>query len=82
MAEPLWSGQDHKGNNWRVELYSPRLPHLIRWLKWSSVRGHKLLDQVSDWNGRGWSLSRWVPSMPVVPDYIRQTVEHQLQEVA
>ena len=81
-AQELWVGQDHRGNSWRVSLYSPQLPNLIHWVKYGANGRHKLLDQVSDWNGSGWSLGRWIPVKPVVPDYIRQGVERQLQEAA
>ena len=77
----LWVGQDHRGNNWRVELYSPQLPNLVRWVKYSgSGRGHKLLDQVSDWTGSGWNAARWIPAKPMVPDYIQRQVEELVKQ--
>ena len=82
-SRQIWRGTDHKGNNWLIERYSDNLPNLVRWVKFSGLRGHKLLDQVSAWNGNSWNAARWVPNQPVVPSYIRQVVEgHLHREVA
>jgi hypothetical protein len=80
-ARELWVGQDHRGNNWMVQRYSEKLPNLVRWVKYSgSGRGHKLLDQVSDWTGSGWNAARWIPAKPMVPDYIQRQVEELVKQ--
>lgn len=79
-SRQIWRGTDHRGNSWLVEHYSEKLPNLVRWLKYSGgQRGHKLLDQVSEWRGSEWNATRWVPNQPIVPADIRQMVERQLQ---
>ena len=73
----IWIGEDHRGNRWEVTRYSDALPNLIQFLKYSANR--KLLDQVADWDGSGWSGRRWLPLRPVVPDEVRLRVEQHLQ---
>lgn len=72
----VWTGYDERGNHWEVKRYSAALPNLIQWAKFNDTR--KLLDQVSDWDGVGWSGKRWMPRRPVVPDEVRLVVEQLL----
>lgn len=75
----IWSGDDQRGNRWEVSRYSPALPELIQFLKCAANGRRKLLDQVAQWDGLGWSGARWVPRRPVVPEEVRLVVEQLLQ---
>lgn len=72
----VWQGYDQNGFLWEVKRYSDALPNLIQFIKHSDTR--KLLDQVADWDGVGWSGRRWVPRRPVVPEEVRLMVEELL----
>jgi hypothetical protein len=73
----IWTGYDQNENHWEVKRYSAALPNLIHFTKHNDIR--KLLDQVADWDGNGWSGRRWVPRRPVVPEEVRLVVEQLLQ---
>ena len=75
-ARMVWQGYDERGNHWEVKRYSDALPNLIQFTKYNDTR--KLLDQVADWDGLGWSGKRWVPRRPVVPEEVRLVVEQLL----
>jgi len=66
---------------WRIEQDPTRngSDRLVRFHKHNGQR--KLLDQIAEWQNGGWSIDRWRPRSPQVPDRILRLVENHMRQV-
>ena len=71
----------HQAAGWTVT-QDPTMagrPDLVRFHRSTGQR--KLLDQIAEWTGAGWSSRRWMPKAPTVPAALLQHVEALMREV-
>ncbi len=77
MTHPLYVTPPGTSPRWLISYWNDD-PTLILFQKWGGARGHKLLDQVAQWTGSGWSTKCWVPKTPTVPLKALQQVMGEL----
>lgn len=77
MPHPLYETPAGTSPRWLITNWNDD-PTLILFQKWGGARSHKLLDQVAQWTGSGWSTKRWVPKTPTVPAAVLQHVMGEL----
>jgi hypothetical protein len=71
----------YQATGWTVtqDPFDRRNPNLVRFHRSTGQR--KLLDQIAEWTGAGWSSRRWMPKAPTVPAALLRHVEALMREV-